>query len=300
MEQALTDPRKPRPLKPRALNVLVADANSFSRTLLGEILRNLGVVNIASARNADLAMTATVERQVDVVLACWDPGDALDALGFVRTLRASDDPRTRRLPVVYITGGLTRQSVISGRDAGVDEFLNKPISPAALRQRLEMVVETPRPFIDSPIFLGPCRRRKNPADYYGARRRAGERGVRAPLVDQDEIARETPMRLALSELRNACASLPTSRPEAFAPALDSLRAAKDLAVQQDDHAVHAALASFESYLGVAAPLGHVDQDAVTSALAALEQLAALPPTFADARDSVAAALGKAIQKKLAA
>jgi hypothetical protein len=35
-------------------------------------------------------------------------------------------------------------------------------------------------------------------------------------------------------------------------------------------------------------------------LTALEQLAALPTTFAEARDSVAIALGKAIQKKLAA
>lgn len=300
MEQALTDPRKPRPFRPRALHVLIADANGFSRTLLGEILRNLGVVNTATARNADLAMAATVERQIDVALVSWDAGDPMDAMGFVRTLRASQDQRTRRLPVIHITSGLTRQLVISGRDAGVDEFLNKPISPAALRQRLEMVVETPRPFIDSPIFLGPCRRRKNPADYYGARRRAGDNGGRTPLVDQDEIARETPMRLALSDLRNACASLPMCRPEAFVPALASLRVAKDLAVQQSDHAVHAALASFESYLGVAEPLGHVDQDAVTSALASLEQLAALPPTFADARDSVAAALDKAIQKKLAA
>ena len=40
------DPRKPKPLKPRTLSVLVADANNFSRGLIGEILRSLNVSNI--------------------------------------------------------------------------------------------------------------------------------------------------------------------------------------------------------------------------------------------------------------
>jgi len=86
----------------------------------------------------------------------------------------------------------------------MDEFLSKPVSPVALRQRLEMVIETPRPFIDSSIFLGPCRRRKNPADYYGERRRQIDRPV---MIDQDEVARRSPIREILAELRETCATL---------------------------------------------------------------------------------------------
>jgi hypothetical protein len=79
-----------------------------------------------------------------------------------------------------------------------------------------------------------------------------------------------------------------------------MRTAKAFAVEQTDHALHAGIASFESYVVVATPLGQVDQVVVETALTALEQLAALPATFAEARDSVTIALGKAIQKKLAA
>jgi hypothetical protein len=191
--------------------------------------------------------------------------------------------------------------VLSGRDAGVDEFLAKPISPLAMRQRLEMVVETPRPFIDCSVYLGPCRRRKNPADYYGAKRRAGERAERAtPMIDQDEVAAKSPMRLALSALRQTCAQLRASRPEALATALDQVRTAKGLATDQKDHALHAGLAAFEAYITVATPLGQLEDNVVNTALGALEQLAVLPQNYAEARDSVAIALGKAIQKKLAA
>lgn len=295
------DPRKPRPLNPRTLPVLVIDSNTFSRGLIGEILRNLDVTNISSARSEDMADAFLRERPADVILLSWEEGDALDGLAFVRKLRRMDDDRLRRLPLVLITAGLTRQMVINGRDAGVDEFLAKPISPVAMRQRLEMVVETPRPFVDSSVYLGPCRRRKNPADYYGAKRRAGERPAERPsLIDHDEAAAQTPIRLVLTELRETCMQLRERRPEAMVAAFEQLKAAKGIAIALQDHALHAGLASFESYVATAAPLGQLEEPATTTALTALEQLAALPQSFAQARDSVATTLDKAIQKKLAA
>lgn len=296
------DPRKPRPLKPRTLSVLIADSNNFSRGLIGEILRSLNVTNISSARSEEMACTFLIDRPIDLVLVSWEEGDALEGLNFVRALRQTEDDRIRRLPVVLITAGLTRQTVLRGRDAGVDEFLAKPISPLALRQRLEMVIETPRPFVDCSVYLGPCRRRKNPADYYGAKRRAGERsGTRAtPLVDHDATAAKTPIRIALSSLRQTCGLLRASRPEALETAVSQIKTAKDLSSEQQDHALHSGLAAFEAYISVATPLGQLDDNVVNIALNALEQLAVLPQSYSEARDSVAIALGKAIQKKLAA
>jgi len=292
------DPRKPRRLKPRSINVLVVDANSFSRGLIGEILRSLDVTNISSARNAEIANSFLVDRPIDVVLVSLEEGGQFSGLEFTRLLRHLPDDRMRRLPVILVTSGLTGQLVITGRDAGADEFLAKPISPAALQQRLQMVIETPRPFVDCSVFLGPCRRRKNPADYYGAKRRAGEPSAeRATMVDQDDVAREMPIRRSLARLREFCAA---SRPDTLNAMLEEMKTAKSIAVDHKDHTLHAGLASFESYIVVATPLGQVDQLVVETALSALEQLAALPPTFAEARDSVAIALGKAIQKKLAA
>lgn len=296
------DPRKPRPLKPRTLSVLVADANNFSRGLIGEILRSLNVTDISNARNTEMANAFLVERPIDVILVSWEEADNFDGLGFVRALRRMDDDNLRRLPVVFVTSGLNRQTVINGRDAGVDEFLAKPISPLAMRQRLEMVVETPRPFVDCSVYVGPCRRRKNPAEYYGAKRRAGDRAAASAttMIDHDEIAAQTPIRLTLAELRQTCKLLRASRPESLAAALQHVMTAKGIASESADHALHSGLAAFESYISVATPLGQLDDLVIQTALNALEQLAVLPLSYAEARDSVAIALGKAIQKKLAA
>jgi CheY-like chemotaxis protein len=221
----MQDPRKPRPLKPRTIQVMVADANNFSRGLISEILRSLNVANISVARTEEMALGLLVDRPIEVILLSWEEGDVFDGLGFVRSLRRIGDERLRRIPVIFITSSLTRQTVIAGRDAGVDEFLAKPISPLALRQRLEMVIETPRPFIDCSVFIGPCRRRKNPADYYGARRRAGDRldAPAAPMVDQDELAAQTPMRLTLAALRQTCAELMAGKTDLLGTAIRQVR-----------------------------------------------------------------------------
>lgn len=297
----MQDPRKPRPVKPRTLQVLVADANNFSRGLISEILRTLNVTNISAARTEEMALGFLIDRPIEVILLSWEEGDAFDGFAFVRSLRRIEEPRLRRLPVIFITSGLTRQTVIAGRDAGVDEFLAKPISPLALRQRLEMVIETPRPFVDCSVYIGPCRRRKNPADYYGARRRSDDRSEpAAPMIDQDEVAAQMPVRITLTALRQTCAHLIAGKADMLATAIQQIKTAKDLALEQKDNALLSGLAAFEAYVSIATPLKQLDEFVVTTALGALEQLAALPLNYADARDSVAMALGKAIQKKLAA
>jgi len=298
----MQDPRTPRPLKAQSLSVLVLDPNSFSRGLISEILRNLNVMSITPARDAETAMPYLAERPIDVVLVSWEEADPLNGLTFIRRVRQLEDNRQRQIPIILVTAGLTRQLVLAGRDAGADEFLAKPISPAALQQRLQMVIETPRPFVDCAVFLGPCRRRKNPADYYGEKRRAGERGEEAPtpMVDQDEIARETPMRRLLTRLREIAYALDAGRPATLTAALEELKTAKAIAVEQKDHALHAGIASFESYVLVSYPQGQIDRSVIDNALGAIEQLATLPPSFTEARDSVAIALGKAIQQRLVA
>ncbi len=298
----MRDPRSRRPLRPRTLAVLVIDASNFNRGLIADILRNLEVTNITGARDETSAASALFEQAFDLVIVSCEENDGFDGLGFVRQLRRVAEDRMRRLPVVFVTSGLTRQMVIRGRDAGVDEFLGRPISPVAMQQRLQMVIETPRPFVDCAVFVGPCRRRKNPADYHGALRRAGDRTVEEPstLIDADEEAARTPIRIALTGLRNACGALRGSDPASLSAALGYVAEARHIAAQQDDRALGGALSSFEAYVTVACPMGQIEPIVMETALGALEQLATLPVNFTDARDSVARALGKAIQKKLAA
>jgi two-component system chemotaxis response regulator CheY len=56
------------------------------------------------------------------------------------------------------------------RDAGATEILAKPCTPKAIYARLAAIVERPRPFVKSPSYAGPDRRRRIDTDIPRERR----------------------------------------------------------------------------------------------------------------------------------
>ena len=60
----------------------------------------------------------------------------------------------------------------AARDAGVTEFLAKPITADNLFSRIAEIVERPRAFVRCDSYFGPDRRRRQAEDYTGPWRRA--------------------------------------------------------------------------------------------------------------------------------
>lgn len=50
--------------------------------------------------------------------------------------------------------------LVAARDAGVNEFVVKPISAKSLFTRIQTVIEGPRPFVRPKHYFGPDRRHK--------------------------------------------------------------------------------------------------------------------------------------------
>ena len=73
-----------------------------------------------------------------------------------------------------LTGHTSIERVRAARDAGVNEFLAKPVSAKAILTRLISVIEHPRPFVRTKVYFGPDRRRHRDGGYHGPERRASE------------------------------------------------------------------------------------------------------------------------------
>ena len=54
-----------------------------------------------------------------------------------------------------LTGHCERSRVLSAKDAGVNEFVLKPISAAALYAKIDAVLLRPKRFIESAAYFGP-------------------------------------------------------------------------------------------------------------------------------------------------
>jgi len=90
-----------------------------------------------------------------------------------------------------LTGHSEKKRVIAARDAGVTEFLAKPISAKALYQRILNIVANPRPFIRTKNYFGPDRRRNANPNYAGPERRKGGKAdviKQQPLLDKAKSA----------------------------------------------------------------------------------------------------------------
>jgi DNA-binding response OmpR family regulator len=74
-----------------------------------------------------------------------------------------------------LTGHSERKRVMSARDAGVTEFMVKPISAKGLHQRIVNVIANPRRYIKTKTYFGPDRRRNSAPSYAGPERRKGGR-----------------------------------------------------------------------------------------------------------------------------
>ena len=96
--------------------------------------------------------------------------DGLELAQMIRQPGANANPY---VAIIMLTGHSEKKRVTAARDAGVTEFLAKPISAKGLYQRIVNVVANPRPFIKTKTYFGPDRRRNVNAAYVGPERRKG-------------------------------------------------------------------------------------------------------------------------------
>ena len=63
------------------------------------------------------------------------------------------------IPIIMLTGHGERSRVIQAIELGVNEFLLKPVSSKALRDRIIAVMTKPRPLVKSGDYYGPAPRK---------------------------------------------------------------------------------------------------------------------------------------------
>ena len=140
------------------VSVLIVEQHPQMRTLLRQIMRQFGVANTFDAYDPEAAFDRFIDTSPDIVFIDWTPDfDGLKLTGRIRAGEKSANPWTS---IILCTAYTERHHIIVARDAGVTEFLAKPVSAKSIYNRIVSVIDDPRAFVRADTFSGPDRRRK--------------------------------------------------------------------------------------------------------------------------------------------
>jgi DNA-binding response OmpR family regulator len=113
--------------------VLVIEDTDEIRELIGIALRKAGLESELAGSGADgLALFAAGEFDA-VVLDMHMPG--IDGLETCRTIR-----RSSQIPILHVSGSAEGHGRRVSREAGADDFMEKPFRPAALVERVKTLL----------------------------------------------------------------------------------------------------------------------------------------------------------------
>ena len=141
------------------LRILVVDDYQPMRRIMRHILKEWGIRSPREASSGQEAIGILRAEGADLVFTDYKmaPTDGLELVKQIRSGTSSIDPFT---PVILFTAYTEMKNIIDARDAGVNEFLAKPISAKSVYQRMRLIIDNPRQFVRSKTYNGPDRRRK--------------------------------------------------------------------------------------------------------------------------------------------
>ena len=140
------------------ISVLVVEKHLLIRNLLRDVFHQFGVLRFRSTSDPTMAFQMYQGAPADLILSDWTYD--LDGLTFIRMVRRRPDSANPYVPIVMVTANTEMEHVCMARDAGMTEFLAKPVSAALIYSRICSVIERNRDFIRASDFFGPDRRRR--------------------------------------------------------------------------------------------------------------------------------------------
>jgi CheY-like chemotaxis protein/anti-sigma regulatory factor (Ser/Thr protein kinase) len=123
------------------LRVLCVEDNPYGRVVLGTILRELGHMPSFAGRG-DIAIQVAARNEHDVVL--MDVAlSGIDGVEATRRIRLLPAP-AGNIPIIGVSGRTEADDEAAARAAGMNDYLRKPVSPAALYAALKTVAGVSR------------------------------------------------------------------------------------------------------------------------------------------------------------
>ena len=120
------------------INILIVEDFSAMRSILRNLLHELGFNNTAEADDGETALPMLKAGDFDFLITDWSmPG--MDGLTLLKTVRA--DKELEDMPVLMVTAEAKREQIIDAAEAGVNGYIVKPFTAATLKEKIDNIFQ---------------------------------------------------------------------------------------------------------------------------------------------------------------
>jgi len=112
---------------------LVVDDFSTMRSIVRNLLKELGFMNVQEAEDGAEALARLRAEKFDFVVSDWNM-PKMTGIELLQEIRADD--RLKHLPVLMVTAEAKRENVIMAAKAGASGYVVKPFTAATLDEKL--------------------------------------------------------------------------------------------------------------------------------------------------------------------
>ena len=122
----------------KQMKILIVDDFSTMRRIIKNLLRDLGYTNTSEADDGKTALPMLLGGTFDFLVTDWNmPG--MTGIDLLKAVRA--DERLNDLPVLMVTAEAKRDQIVEAAQAGVNGYVVKPFTAAALKEKIEKIFE---------------------------------------------------------------------------------------------------------------------------------------------------------------
>ncbi|HVK82171.1 MAG TPA: hypothetical protein VM915_16330, partial [Verrucomicrobiae bacterium] len=202
-------------------------------------------------------------------------------------------------PIIVMTNTATKGFLTAAMQAGADEMLVRPFTGEAVIERIVAVLKLKREFVDSAVYIGPCRRRRLPEDYNGPMRRfmdPVEDMAGAPLWEND--AHRAVVRKCVQKISECMAGLSSRDRRMLRQIYSAVKETETIANEARDEALGAAARSLGRYITAVGANGTIDDETVRTHIDAMHSLSVLTSADYAEREKLVEGLTRVVDKKL--
>lgn len=120
------------------MKILVVDDFSTMRRIIKNILREIGYNNVDEADDGATALEKLKAAKFDFVVTDWNMPN-MPGIDLLKAIR--QDEALKDTPVLMVTAEAAKENVVTAVAAGVNNYIVKPFTAAALKERIDLILQ---------------------------------------------------------------------------------------------------------------------------------------------------------------